>query len=99
MHLFACILTFFSSITDLTVHIPACVFRASFLSSREPLRGIPPVSSSHHFCAVVPWRITVLGARAEARLPLRSWLELCAIFPEAAFDIHLVGPEVSFWNV
>jgi len=43
---------------------------------------------------LVPWRITILGARAEAKLPLRVWLELCAIFPEAAFDIHLVGPEV-----
>ncbi len=43
---------------------------------------------------LVPWRITVLGPRAEANLPVRVWLELCAIFPEAAFDLHFVGPEV-----
>jgi hypothetical protein len=43
---------------------------------------------------LIPWRITVLGPRAEATLPIRAWLELCAIFPEAAFDLHLVGPEI-----
>ena len=43
---------------------------------------------------LVPWRIAVLGPRAEATLPVRAWLELCAVFPEAAFDLHLVGPEV-----
>ena len=43
---------------------------------------------------LIPWRITVLGPRAEATLPIRAWLELCAVFPEAAFDLHLVGPEV-----
>ena len=43
---------------------------------------------------LIPWRIAILGPRAEATLPPRAWLELCAIFPEAAFDLHLVGPEV-----
>lgn len=43
---------------------------------------------------VIPWRIGILGPRAEATMPIRSWLELCAIFPEAAFHLHLCGPEV-----
>jgi len=43
---------------------------------------------------LIPQRITILGPRAEATLPPRAWVELCAIFPEAAFDIHFVGPEI-----
>ena len=42
----------------------------------------------------IPQRITILGPRAEAVLPTRAWLELNAIFPEAAFELHFVGPEI-----
>ena len=43
---------------------------------------------------LVPNRIAILGPRAEAVLPTRAWLELNAIFPEAAFELHFVGPEI-----
>eukprot|EP00283_Hemiselmis_rufescens_P011848 CAMPEP_0173458716 /NCGR_PEP_ID=MMETSP1357-20121228/60090_1 /TAXON_ID=77926 /ORGANISM="Hemiselmis rufescens, Strain PCC563" /LENGTH=377 /DNA_ID=CAMNT_0014426109 /DNA_START=12 /DNA_END=1145 /DNA_ORIENTATION=+ len=42
----------------------------------------------------LPWRIAVLGPRKEATMPARSWAELLAVFPEASFHIHLVGPEI-----
>jgi len=42
----------------------------------------------------IPNRIAILGPRAEAVLPTRAWLELNAIFPEAAFELHFVGPEI-----
>ena len=43
----------------------------------------------------LPNRITILGPRAEATLPTRVWLELNAIFPEAPFALHFVGPEIA----
>jgi hypothetical protein len=44
---------------------------------------------------LIPWRIGILGPRKEATMPIRAWVELCAVFPEAAFHIHLCGPEIS----
>lgn len=43
---------------------------------------------------VIRKSIMVLGARQEATLPPRIWLELNAIFPEALFHIHHLGPDV-----
>ncbi|BFZ54129.1 translational activator for mitochondrial COX1 [Savitreella phatthalungensis] len=41
-----------------------------------------------------PFRIFVLGARAEAALPPEVWLQgLNMIFPDVAFHVHLIGPE------
>ncbi|KAJ9055952.1 translational activator for mitochondrial COX1 [Entomophthora muscae] len=38
-------------------------------------------------------RIFILGARAEAQLPPYSYLQLCYLFPNVAFQIYFVGPE------
>ncbi|AMD22045.1 HGL295Wp [Eremothecium sinecaudum] len=43
-----------------------------------------------------PMRIFVLGARAEAQLPLHVWKQLQYLFPDTRFEIHLVGPESNY---
>jgi hypothetical protein len=42
----------------------------------------------------VPVRICIVGARAEAVLPLRNWAELTILCPGTAFELWMVGPEL-----
>ena len=39
-------------------------------------------------------RIFILGARAEATLPLHVWQQLSHLFPSTSFQLHMIGPEV-----
>lgn len=43
-----------------------------------------------------PVRIFILGAKMEAMLPGYVWKQMGYLFPEAKFEIHLVGPEAYF---
>ncbi|KAG4304310.1 hypothetical protein PORY_002285 [Pneumocystis oryctolagi] len=46
-----------------------------------------------------PFRIFVLGARAESTLPKFLWMQSGAnLFPNILFHIHFIGPEVSITN-
>ncbi|KAA8900156.1 hypothetical protein DIURU_003972 [Diutina rugosa] len=43
-----------------------------------------------------PIRIFLLGAKMESMLPGYVWKQMGYLFPEARFEIHLVGPEAYF---
>ncbi|RKP10596.1 zinc-finger of mitochondrial splicing suppressor 51-domain-containing protein [Thamnocephalis sphaerospora] len=43
---------------------------------------------------VRPMRIIMPGARAESQLPAEVWMQLMYLFPNTAFHLHFVGPEV-----
>jgi splicing suppressor protein 51 len=42
-----------------------------------------------------PFRIFLLGARAESTLPPHIWEQLTHIFPRTNFNIYFIGPEVG----
>ena len=42
-----------------------------------------------------PFRIFLLGARAESTLPPSIWEQLTHIFPRTNFNIYFIGPEVG----
>lgn len=43
-----------------------------------------------------PIRIFLVGAKMESMLPGYVWKQMGYLFPEARFEIHLVGPEAHF---
>lgn len=76
--------------------------------TKEGLRSIsalratlhPPssagVSSDNLLADGRPFRIFVLGARAESILPGDVWLQgLSHIFPDISFHVHFIGPEAT----
>ncbi|AAW47180.1 hypothetical protein CNBN1660 [Cryptococcus deneoformans B-3501A] len=42
-----------------------------------------------------PFRLFLLGARAESTLPPHLWAQLCYLFPRTTFQIYFIGPEVG----
>lgn len=42
-----------------------------------------------------PFRIFLLGARAESTLPAALWLQLTHLFPNTQFNIYFIGPEAG----
>ncbi|KAK6907793.1 hypothetical protein I203_101794 [Kwoniella mangroviensis CBS 8507] len=42
-----------------------------------------------------PFRLFLLGARAESTLPPHLWAQLCWLFPRTNFNIYFIGPEVG----
>lgn len=58
---------------------------------------LPPGSSSDTAPEKpqVPFRIIVIGARAEASLPPAIWEQLTFLYPKTNFNIYFIGPEVG----
>lgn len=65
---------------------------------------LPPGSSIEQTSVVPskpqpPFRIFLLGARAESTLPPHIWQQITYLFPRTSFQIYFVGPEVGLPTV
>lgn len=56
-------------------------------------RGYTPTLAER---PTLPIRIIVVGARAESSLDAYFWLQMQYLFPQRAFHIYFVGPEVTY---
>lgn len=61
---------------------------------------LPPGSSIEQTSAIPtkpqpPFRIFLLGARAESTLPPHIWQQITYLFPRTSFQIYFIGPEVG----
>ena len=61
---------------------------------------LPPGSSIEQTHAIPskpqpPFRIFLLGARAESTLPPHIWQQITHLFPRTSFQIYFIGPEVG----
>ena len=74
--------------------------RLTFHPAVHSTLHLPPGSSIEQTHAIPskpqpPFRIFLLGARAESTLPPHIWQQITHLFPRTSFQIYFIGPEVG----